>query len=516
MAFAAAKTALATATLLHHPDQSVPMSVTVDASGAGLGAELAQLQAGIWRPICFFSRKLSSEETKYSAFDRELLAIYETIKYFRHHVKSKPLTIYTDHMPLMLVFSSVSDRSPCQTNHLSYVAKFTTDVRHISGKDNVVADTLSCAVCSAASVDAVALPTINYAQLAADQASSAEIAAYRTAVTGLTFANVTLRDTSVLCDTSTGLPWTVVPSTWTRRVFDAVHGLSHAGARPTQGAVSSRFVWHGLKKDVRRWCQECHACQSSKVHRHMRAPLVSRPPLERRFGSLHVDLVGPLPGSEGYTYFFTIIDRFTRWPEAIPLSDAAAVTCARAMIRGWISRFVIPDDITSDRGPQFTSDLWQELSNVLGIASSTTTAYHPQANGMVERLHRQLKAALKARLDGPKWMDELPLVLLGVRSSWREGADNSAAELVYGSALRVPGKFVPGSSRSAVPSRQFPPIPAGWHARHATAARPVSLGSPRPHAAGINWSLPRLRTCRQAPDPTAKAVRWSLPCPGGR
>jgi hypothetical protein len=86
VAFATAKTALATATLLHHPDLSVPTSVTVYASGAGLGAELAQLQAGIWRPICFFSRKLSSAETKYSAFDRELLAIYEAIKYFRHHV----------------------------------------------------------------------------------------------------------------------------------------------------------------------------------------------------------------------------------------------------------------------------------------------------------------------------------------------------------------------------------------------------------------------------------------------
>jgi hypothetical protein len=274
VAFAAAKTALATATLLHHPDPSVPTSVTVDASGAGLGVELAQLQAGIWRPICFFSRKLSSAETKYSAFDRELLAIYEAIKYFRHHVEGKPLTVYTDHMPLTFAFSSASDRSPCQNNHLSYVAEYTTDLRHISGKDNVVADTLSRAVCSAASVDAVALSTIDYAQLAADQALSAEIAAYRTAVTGLTFADVTLRDTSVLCDISTGEPWPVVPSTWTRRVFDAVHGLSHTGARPTQRAVSSRFVWHGLKKDVRRWCQECHACQSSKVHRHVRAPLV--------------------------------------------------------------------------------------------------------------------------------------------------------------------------------------------------------------------------------------------------
>jgi hypothetical protein len=123
VAFAAAKTALAAATLLHHPDQSVPTSVTADASDAGLGAEFAQLQAGVWRPICFFSRKLSSAETKYSVFYQELLAIYEAINYFCHHVKGKPLTVYTDHMPLMFAFSSASDRSPRQTRHLSYVAE---------------------------------------------------------------------------------------------------------------------------------------------------------------------------------------------------------------------------------------------------------------------------------------------------------------------------------------------------------------------------------------------------------
>jgi hypothetical protein len=148
VAFAAAKTALATATLLHHPDPSVPTSVTVDASGAGLGAELAQLQAGIWRPICFFSRKLSSAETKYSAFDRELLAIYEAIKYFRHHVESKPLTIYTEHMPLTFAFSSASDRSPCQTNHLSYVAEFTTDVCDTLAARTMLSQTCSRAPCA--------------------------------------------------------------------------------------------------------------------------------------------------------------------------------------------------------------------------------------------------------------------------------------------------------------------------------------------------------------------------------
>ena len=109
-----------------------------------------------------------------------------------------------------------------------------------------------------------------------------------------------------------------------------------------------------------------------------------------------MDLFGPLPPSEGMTYLFTIIDCFTRWPEAIPIPNSKTTTCVRALIRPWVARFGIPADITSDRGIWFTSSLWKELGHILGIKMQHTTAYHPQANGMIERLHRQLKSSLKA------------------------------------------------------------------------------------------------------------------------
>ena len=190
-----------------------------------------------------------------------------------------------------------------------------------------------------------------------------------------------------------------------------------------------------------------------------------------------MDIVGPLPCSENKIYLFTIVDRFTRWPEAIPLADATTETCARGLIRHWIARFGVPDDLTSDRGPQFTSHLWAALNKLLGISASTTTAYHPQANGMVERFHRQLKASLKARLSGPNWMDELPLVLLGIRSAWREDIDCSAADLVYGTGLHVPGEFLPQPAVSAPPPTEFLrhlqdtmrkalPTPPEFHGKH--------------------------------------------------
>ena len=156
------------------------------------------------------------------------------------------------------------------------------------------------------------------------------------------------------------------------------------------------------------------------------------------------------------TYLFTIIDRFTRWPEVIPIPDAQTSTCATAFLCNWIARFGVPTDITFDRGPQFTSTLWSECNKLLGITHHTTTSYHPQANGMIERLHRQLKASIKARTTSPNWMAELPMVLLGIRSSWRVDPDCSPAELVYGTTLRLPGEFLqPVNAQTLQPDTSF-------------------------------------------------------------
>ena len=174
------------------------------------------------------------------------------------------------------------------------------------------------------------------------------------------------------------------------------------------------------------------------------------------------------------TYLFTIIYRFTRWPEVVPLPDAHASTCASVLIQHWIARFGAPADITSDRGRQFTSTLWTMLNKLLGIEAKTTTAYHPQANGMVERFHRQLKTALKTRTASPNWLDELPMVLLGVRSIWRADLDCSPVELVYRSTLRIPGEFLqPRHARTIEPDLPF--------LRHLQTMRSIQPTQPRFH-----------------------------------
>jgi transposase InsO family protein len=83
-----------------------------------------------------------------------------------------------------------------------------------------------------------------------------------------------------------------------------------------------------------------------------------------------------------------------RWPEVVPVSATAAADCAAALFSGWVQRFGLPAAITSDRGPQFTSAVWAALCRLLNIQHISTTAYHPQSNGLVERFHRRLKGTV--------------------------------------------------------------------------------------------------------------------------
>jgi len=385
-AFSKAKEALAAATMLTYPRSEAPIALTTDASATAVGAVLEQLVDGVWQPLAFFSRQLRPPELKYSAFDRELLALHLAVRHFRYYLEGRPFTAYTDHKPLTFAFAEMSDPwSARQQRHLSAISEFTTTILHVSGKSNTVADALSRTTVS--SLHAL-LPGVDYTEMATVQATDPEMSAYRTACSNLVLEDISFGPTgqTLLCDVSTGQPRPVVPESMRRRVFDTVHGLSHPGARATKNLIASKFVWHGLRKQVTEWARTCIPCQTAKVHRHVKAPLVAFEAPHRRFDHIHIDIVGPLPSSRGFTYLLTMVDRYTRWPEAVPLSDTSTLSCARALIAHWIARFGLPSHLSSDRGPQFTSDLWSSIAKLLGTQLHRTTAYHPQANGLVERL----------------------------------------------------------------------------------------------------------------------------------
>jgi hypothetical protein len=145
-AFMEVKQMLASATRLVHPAQAAKLSLVVDASVAHIGACLQQRRPGSlgWEPLGFFSKKLEPAQVKYSAFDCELLAYFLGIRHFRFMLEGRAFTIYMNHKPLTTVINRASDPwTAQQCRQLAYMAEYTSDIRHIAGTSNVVADALS-------------------------------------------------------------------------------------------------------------------------------------------------------------------------------------------------------------------------------------------------------------------------------------------------------------------------------------------------------------------------------------
>ena len=277
-------------------------------------------------------------------------------------------------------------------------------------------------------------------ELGADQALDAEFKRLRHSTSStMNFQLFKSFDNHLIwCDVSTGHNRPYLTEKFRKTVFLNLHGLGHPSHRATKPLIKTRFVWHGMKIDITKWCR---SCQTAKISGHNQPVFGKFTEPTERFDHLHIDIVGPLPYADGFRYLLTCVDRFTRWPEAIPIVDIRAETVTDAFFSGWVARFGIPATITTDRGAQFESKLWDGLCNQLGIVRNRTMSYHPQSNSIVERFNGQLKAAIMAHESPNPWTITLPSVLLGVRSAVKELLGRSAAEMIYGTILRLPGEF---------------------------------------------------------------------------
>jgi hypothetical protein len=171
------------------------------------------------------------------------------------------------------------------------VAKYTADIRHVPGKQNVVADAFSH---PAAAVAAPASTCIDFEVLADEQQTG---------------------DKTLLCDSSTGMLRPIMPAGQQKKVFHAIHDIAHPGMGATHRMVSGRYVWHGCAADVALWWRECQQCARAKTTVHVKTQVMPIPVPTCKFEHVHIDIVGPLPVAEnGVCYLLTIIDRTSRWP----------------------------------------------------------------------------------------------------------------------------------------------------------------------------------------------------------
>lgn len=147
------------------------------------------------------------------------------------------------------------------------------------------------------------------------------------------------------------------------------------------------------------------------------------------------------------TLILTCVDRFTRWLEAVTIGGITSGTVARAFVELWLANVGCPSTITTDRGLQFEYGLFCCLASPLGITRSRETSCHPQANGSVERFHRQPKAS-PSTAKVSQWTDALPLVVHDIHNEVKADIGYTATELAYGVTIRLSGDFPDFSSSS--------------------------------------------------------------------
>ena len=235
----------------------------------------------------------------------------------------------------------------------------------------------------------------------------------------------------------------VLPVKCRQRVMEIAHSIpmaGHLGRDKTVARILQRFYWPGFYSDVERFCATCSECQKTARPIHQKVPMVSIPVVSEPFHRIAMDLVGPLERTrKGNKFILVIVDYATRYPEAIPLKTIDAETIAEELVKVF-ARVGIPEELLTDQGSNFTSELMRQVTALLRISQIRTTPYHPQTDGVVERFNGTLKAMLRkfAREAPQSWDELLPFLLFAYREVPQASTGFSPFQLLYGRHVRGP------------------------------------------------------------------------------
>ena len=474
-AFQKLKKLLVTAPVLAYPRFGAGQSFVLetDASGVGLGAILSQEQEdGTIHPVAYASRSLDKHERNYGISELETLGLVWAVRYFRPYILGHPCTVYTDHVACLSILNTEKPSGKLARWALT-IQEMDLTIKHKPGNANSNADALSRNVAVVNSVttseeeeevtdqdlqslreqqweDPKLKPMLQYLSdkiLPCDKAAATRIV--------MESKHYDLMD-GVLRFENPAFPkrWcVVVPQELKQQTLEEAHGGCFAG-HFSENKVYDRLRryawWKGMRADVRRYCRGCLVCVSRRgPGKGLRPPLhpiaVGEP-----FHRVAVDVLQLPKTVNGNQYVIVFMDYLTKWPEAFAAADQTAETIARLFVEQIICRHGIPQELLSDRGQNFLSNLIQEICKVLQVKKLNTSGYHPQTDGLVEKFNSTLiEMIAKCAAEKPlEWDVKLPYLLFAYRSSAQESTKESPFYLVYGRDPRIPTSTVLSQSRS--------------------------------------------------------------------
>lgn len=446
VAFQGLKKALTSAKVMAYPQVNKPFKLFTDACDYAVGAILVQDDDdGVERPIHYLSHQLTDVQRRWATIEKEAYAIIYALTKLRPYLYGADFTIYTDQKPLRSLFSSEMHNTKIQRWAIM-IAEYGAKIEYRKGKHNVRADMLSRIKPSenrlAGLGPADAKPAINSNENIYGLNKLELRGSQRTefgpewdeALTGESL-DYSIEDDLLVSDSlpHPGAQYDdriILPSGYRERAIqDAHEAVGHMATNKTMRRIAERYVWSGMRRDVRDYIKACATCQLH-TRTKIRVPLGEMPLPHSPQEIIGLDFIGPYtpPTSEGYRYVLIIVDHFTGWVEAFPTKGIEVVT------REYLTRYSTPRMIINDNGQGFGSGAWSTYCEQNGIRLVRTTPVHPQGNGKTERANRTYKEIL-GKLVGNKpneWYRHLSMAAGAMRRAVSETTGFSPHYLTYG------------------------------------------------------------------------------------
>ena len=453
-AFNTLKSSLLTAPIVAYPDPDKPFILYTDASMVGLGAVLAQKQDGKERVICYASRTLHGGEKRYAATKREALAVVWAVKKFHHYLWGTKFTIITDHQALAWM-NECTKADAMYARWGSLLENYDFTIHHRAGIRIGHADGLSRLPVPPHEEEAQELDDdalfIGSSQIDDPTASELQDIEYWLLSGGIyprgTLPNALAKTKERLCMVN-GLVYldnrqVLADSEWTKKVKE-LHEDDTRGAHfswpKTLAKAEERWYCSRMKELTKKICDSCQSCQVSKPltrrYKNPSQPIITSNPWE----IVALDLMGPMrETNNGKKYILTAIDLFSKFLISIPLKRITADSVCKALQDHLVGTFGAPEVFLTDRGAQFLSKTMYDWCKLYNIECRHTTAWHPQGNGLCERVHRTLNEALRSNgVPEETWDEKVSGLTLAYNTMISSTTKFTPAEVMTGRKLRLP------------------------------------------------------------------------------
>ena len=475
-AFHKLKTAIATSPVLHFPRFDRDFEVHTDAAAGssggepgGLGCVLIQRdEEGHPHPVCFASRSLKQHELNYSASALEAAAVHFALTKFDVYLKGRKFLVYTDHQPLIAAKMTSTNKTIARL--FEQLADYNYELRYRPGKGSI-ADALSRnPTISLESLEFLMDKNSVVAAQDSDPFCSAvrEFLISKTIPTCPKLAKLVLAkkhnwkmiDNVVFFARARPMLGVrhalVVPASMREQLIRQAHASvcsGHRGVFATYRRLALRHHWPLMQEHIARFIRACVPCQRSKTSPHFKAHSLLPWTPAAAFGErIHVDLTGPLTGTDGDSkYLIVCIDAFSKFVEIQIIPNKLAQTVARAFFSAWIARHGPPQRCVSDNGSEFVNKFANELRSTFGIEHIRCSALQHMSNGLVERVNRTIHSYLSTVLqeNSAKWEDLIPALQLAINITPQKSTGIPPWTLVYGRAPYCPWYDVTREKESA-------------------------------------------------------------------